>query len=201
MIIFHRTLLMAGLVIAMGGSSARALPLDCDLAQSGGRSPFSDRAGVIPTLWDVFANHSLSVNTGPDVTDINAMNPSDLAEPGRGNPNHELLGQIVRFGRPDGVDRPLWAIVDRWVMIDHPYLLYFDFQHDTHPFVEHHEQQPLEREIHGFFAPSQDGHQPNSPAALTVFSMPVPEPGAMGVMVILIAIASLRRPRPKPVHM
>lgn len=113
-------------IAAWFGAATRALPIDYTLTASGGDVPFADRSDVVPTMWSLFLNHSLSIATGPSLDVFEADLPADLAEPAVGNPNGQALGQIVRYGQPAGTDRKLWLIYERWAMVPSPQRMYFD---------------------------------------------------------------------------
>lgn len=132
--------LMCAMIVALsawfaGGVPAYAAPLDRQLAAAGTQVPFSNDVNAIPTLWALF--NAQLIATGPSsllqATNPSALGPGSFAEPGRGNNNFQMLGQIVQLDVPN-VDRPIYGIYDRLAFVPAARVLYFDSLEQT-PFV------------------------------------------------------------------
>ncbi|QNN23060.1 PEP-CTERM sorting domain-containing protein [Planctomycetales bacterium ZRK34] len=180
-------LVAAALTVACFSVTAQALMVDYELSASGGETPFADRSNVVPTIWPLFLNNSLSIDTGADLEAIQTDQPADLAEPGRGGPNNQALGLIVQYGRPSQADRNIWLIIERWVQVQSPRLMYFDA---GAPVLLPDDRQPVPEEVepvyYGGTPLYRDGHQPSEPSSIII--TPVPEPATL--LLLLAALLS-----------
>ncbi len=100
--------------------------MDHSLAAAGTREPYSQLVDAIPTQWNLFTQPTLfSQGVGLPEWSVSPYHPASLAEPGVGNPNVVLLGQIVGLGQSGGADRNVFAVYDRLAELPIPIVLYF----------------------------------------------------------------------------
>ena len=188
--------LVAALALALAGHAAGAA-MDFSLAARGSHTPYSDMVDAIPTAWTVYVNRSPMADPAsisPPTTLPTAMS---LAEGGPGG----VLGHVVSLGRPNGATIDVWGVYDRLAAIPSPMVLYFHgfARVGAAPLRYDHAygQLPWLGSPGGLRGeePGQRGTSEATPIEPPSAALLVPEPGALGLMLIGLA-AACRRPGP-----
>jgi len=174
-------MLVGAAVVLCGARDGAAVPIDYDLTAGGGDMPFAERREVVPTLWELFSNRSLSLATDRSLTVFDTNQPADLAG---------QFGQIVKYGQPSGADRAIWLVYDRWAAVASPQILYFDPGTVASSLIA--DDRPPTHSTPTLAGPAGFDPDGSSPRGRRL-TAPVPEPAASVVLLVLLAARPPRR--------